>query len=159
MTKLDLANRYGRVMGQNGFGSKRVILIRVETGLGQNRFELERVRVGTGLGESGFRVGSVKKMFFFKVIDKNSEHEEKIKSVIEKNNELKSSCESLHVEKSPLVLKKSVLLSQLRVIMVNMQKLVDQNTLLEDSLSTANTELKDLREKSKGLEEVCELLL
>ncbi|KAJ0599841.1 putative protein Networked (NET), actin-binding (NAB) [Helianthus annuus] len=92
------------------------------------------------------------------ICEKNSEHEEKIKTVIEKNNELESSCESLHVEKSALVLEKSVLLSQLHVITVNMQKLVDQNTLLEDSLSTANTELEDLREKSKGLEEVCELL-
>ncbi|KAI7725172.1 hypothetical protein M8C21_033798 [Ambrosia artemisiifolia] len=92
------------------------------------------------------------------ICEKNSEHEEKIKKFIEKNNDLESFCESLHVEKSALVLEKSVLLSQLHVISVNMQKLVDQNTVLEDSLSTANTELEDLREKSKGLEEVCELL-
>ncbi|KAI3786768.1 hypothetical protein L1987_40710 [Smallanthus sonchifolius] len=85
-------------------------------------------------------------------------HEEKIKLVIEKNNDLESSCESLHVEKSALVLEKSVLLSQLHVISVNMQKVTDQNTVLENSLSTANIELENLRVKSKGLEEVCKLL-
>ncbi|KAK1428573.1 hypothetical protein QVD17_17411 [Tagetes erecta] len=86
------------------------------------------------------------------------DHEEKIKTVTEKNNDLESSCELLHVEKSALVVEQSVLLSQLNVITVNMQKLIDQNTVLEDSLSTANIELESLRAKSKGLEEVCELL-
>ncbi|KAK9076890.1 hypothetical protein SSX86_005225 [Deinandra increscens subsp. villosa] len=86
------------------------------------------------------------------------DHEEKIKTVIEKSNGLESSCELLYVEKSALAVEKSVLLSQLHVITVNIQELVDQNTALENSLSAANIEVENLREKSKGLEEVCELL-
>ncbi|XP_076913469.1 protein NETWORKED 1A-like [Bidens hawaiensis] len=92
------------------------------------------------------------------ICEKNSDCEAKLETVIEKNNDLESVYESLHVEKSSLVIEKSVLLSQLHVITNNMQKLVDQNTVLEGSLLTANTELEDLRAKSKGLEDVCELL-
>ncbi|XP_012857172.1 PREDICTED: protein NETWORKED 1A-like [Erythranthe guttata] len=40
----------------------------------------------------------------------------------------------------------------------NMQSLVGRNAVLENSLSTAKIELEGLREKSKGLEEICELL-
>nr|GEX86782.1 protein NETWORKED 1A [Tanacetum cinerariifolium] len=89
---------------------------------------------------------------------KNVDHEEKIKTVIEKNTDLESSCELLVVEKSAAVLEKTVLLSQLHIVTVSMQKLMDQNTVLENSLSAANTELDNLRGKSKDLEAVCELL-
>ncbi|KAJ0492890.1 hypothetical protein HanIR_Chr12g0579941 [Helianthus annuus] len=54
--------------GQNGSIKKRVVLVRVKTGSGQNGFGSERVRVGTGFGServSG-RVGLVKNMFFLK---------------------------------------------------------------------------------------------
>ncbi|MFS7978257.1 hypothetical protein Hanom_Chr10g00913411 [Helianthus anomalus] len=44
--------------GQNGSIKKRVVLVRVETGSGQNGFGLERVRVGMGSGQNWFRVGS-----------------------------------------------------------------------------------------------------
>ncbi|KAI7728231.1 hypothetical protein M8C21_012276 [Ambrosia artemisiifolia] len=53
------------------------------------------------------------------------------------NADLQSSSESFHVEKSALVL---------------------QKTVLENSLSAANIELEKLKERSKGLEELCELL-
>ncbi|KAJ0917563.1 hypothetical protein HanRHA438_Chr05g0207391 [Helianthus annuus] len=71
LCRLDLANGSGRVMGQNGFGSKRVNYtkgllwfgskrVRVRTGPGQNGF-----RVGSGPGQNGFRVGSGQFFFFF----------------------------------------------------------------------------------------------
>ncbi|KAJ9550825.1 LOW QUALITY PROTEIN: hypothetical protein OSB04_014870, partial [Centaurea solstitialis] len=44
------------------------------------------------------------------------------------------------------------------MITANMQKLMDQSSVLENSLSSANVELEHLREKSKGLEELSELL-
>ncbi|GJS53473.1 protein NETWORKED 1A [Tanacetum coccineum] len=92
------------------------------------------------------------------ICEKNVDHEEKIKTIIEKNTDLESSCELLVVEKSAAVLEKTVLLSQLHIVTVSMQKLMDQNTVLENSLSAANTELDNLRGKSKDLEAVCELL-
>ncbi|MFS7968095.1 hypothetical protein Hanom_Chr09g00793521 [Helianthus anomalus] len=40
--------------GQNGSIKKRVVLVRVETGSGQNGFGSKRVRVKTGSGRNGF---------------------------------------------------------------------------------------------------------
>ncbi|KAD4177997.1 hypothetical protein E3N88_26588 [Mikania micrantha] len=88
----------------------------------------------------------------------NIDHEENIKTLINKNNDFEGSCELLHVEKTALVLEKTVLLSQLHVISVDMQKLMDQNNTLEKSFSNANIEVDNLRQKSKNLEEICELL-
>ncbi|KAI3827745.1 hypothetical protein L1987_01828 [Smallanthus sonchifolius] len=92
------------------------------------------------------------------ICDENGDHEEKIKTLTEKNTDLESSRELLHVEKSALVLERTVLSSQLHIITGSMQKLINQKTVLENFLSTANMELQNLREKSKGLEELCELL-
>lgn len=61
-------------------------------------------------------------------------------------------------EKTALVAEKSSLLSQFQFVTESMLKLLEKNTLLEDSLSGANKELEGLRAKSKGLEEFCQLL-
>ncbi|XP_071729765.1 protein NETWORKED 1B-like [Rutidosis leptorrhynchoides] len=90
-----------------------------------------------------------------KLKQKNGDREETIKNIIEKNNDLESSCELLHVETS---IEKTVLLSQLHIVSVNLQKLMDRNSVLENSLSTANIQLDNLRDKSKGLEELCDIL-
>ncbi|KAG6668800.1 hypothetical protein I3843_01G189900 [Carya illinoinensis] len=71
---------------------------------------------------------------------------------------LQQSCQFLHEDKATLVAEKAALLSQLQIITENMQKLMDKNTLLENSLSCANLELEGLRAKSKSLEELCQLL-
>ncbi|KAL7593002.1 hypothetical protein Lser_V15G33837 [Lactuca serriola] len=96
------------------------------------------------------------------IIEKDSDEQkrlpEKIEELIQKNSSLETSYELLHGEQSALVLEKTILLSQLHIITVNMQKLGDQNMILENALSTANLELENLREKSKGLESLCELL-
>ncbi|KAI3727318.1 hypothetical protein L1987_67131 [Smallanthus sonchifolius] len=92
------------------------------------------------------------------ICEENGDHEEKIKILTVKNTDLESSRELLHVEKSALVLEKTVLSSQLHIITGSMQKLIDQKSVVENSLSAANMELQNLREKSKGLEELCELL-
>ncbi|XP_012848284.1 PREDICTED: protein NETWORKED 1A-like [Erythranthe guttata] len=64
----------------------------------------------------------------------------------------------IYGEKTALVAEKASILSQLQAMTENMQSLVGRNAVLEDSLSTAKIELEDLREKSKGLEEICKLL-
>ncbi|KAE9589032.1 hypothetical protein Lal_00000350 [Lupinus albus] len=68
------------------------------------------------------------------------------------------SCHVLQEEKSVLVAEKSALLSQLQIITESMQKLLDKNTLLENSLFDAKFELAGLRAKSSSLEEFCNLL-
>ncbi|OIW06644.1 hypothetical protein TanjilG_04038 [Lupinus angustifolius] len=68
------------------------------------------------------------------------------------------SCHVLQEEKSVLVAEKSALLSQLQIITESMQKLLDKNTLLENSLFDAKSELVELRAKSSSLEEFCKLL-
>ncbi|XP_022974420.1 protein NETWORKED 1A-like [Cucurbita maxima] len=78
-------------------------------------------------------------------------------SLAELNAELEKVKESQE-EKTALVAEKSSLLSQLQNVTENMLKLLEKNTLLEDSLSGANKELEGLRAKSKGLEEFCQLL-
>ncbi|KAG8373097.1 hypothetical protein BUALT_Bualt12G0135200 [Buddleja alternifolia] len=71
---------------------------------------------------------------------------------------LKESCEILHGEKSTLAADKASLLSQLQTITENMHKLLEKNVILENSLSMSKVELESLREKSKGLEDICEIL-
>ncbi|KAL4584765.1 hypothetical protein LXL04_009375 [Taraxacum kok-saghyz] len=94
--------------------------------------------------------------------DENSvikdDQKEKMEELMNKNSSLENSYKLLHGEQSSLVLEKTVLLSQLHIVSVSMQKLSDQNTVLENCLATANLELENLREKSKGLESLCELL-
>ncbi|KAL7237288.1 hypothetical protein ACSBR2_003556 [Camellia fascicularis] len=60
---------------------------------------------------------------------------------------LQESCQSLHA-----------LLSKSQIITENMQKILEKNTVLENSLFGANVELEGLREKSKSLEELCKSL-
>ncbi|KAL8026333.1 hypothetical protein ABFX02_14G019500 [Erythranthe guttata] len=64
----------------------------------------------------------------------------------------------IYGEKTALVAEKASILSQLQAMTENMQSLVGRNAVLENSLSTAKIELEGLREKSKGLDEICELL-
>ncbi|MFS7961274.1 hypothetical protein Hanom_Chr08g00713061 [Helianthus anomalus] len=63
---LDLANRSGRVMSQNGFGSKWVRVKTIQLKKGLFWFGSKRVRVGTGSGQNWFSVGSgwLKNVFF-----------------------------------------------------------------------------------------------
>uniref|UniRef100_A0A5B7BUD0 Putative centromere-associated protein E n=1 Tax=Davidia involucrata TaxID=16924 RepID=A0A5B7BUD0_DAVIN len=81
-----------------------------------------------------------------------------LEALREKVKELQESCQFLHGEKSTLVAEKAALLWQLQLVTENMQKVLDKNTILENSLSGANLELEGLRAKSKSLEEVCQLL-
>ncbi|KAH6757188.1 hypothetical protein C2S53_019077 [Perilla frutescens var. hirtella] len=76
----------------------------------------------------------------------------------EKVKALQESCQLQHGEKATLVAEKASLLSQLQAITENMNNLLGQNAVLENSLSAAKVELEGLREKSKGLEEICDLL-
>ncbi|KAI7989204.1 Protein NETWORKED 1A [Camellia lanceoleosa] len=71
---------------------------------------------------------------------------------------LQESCQSLHGEKSALVSEKAALLSQSQIITENMQKILEKNTVLENSVFGANVELEGLREKSKSLGELCKSL-
>ncbi|XP_010532576.1 PREDICTED: protein NETWORKED 1A-like [Tarenaya hassleriana] len=82
----------------------------------------------------------------------------KLESSREKANDLQERCESLREEKSELVAERSNFLSQLQLMAENMQKLLDKNTLLENSLSGANIELEGLRSRSKCFEEFFQLL-
>lgn len=81
-----------------------------------------------------------------------------LQSSKEKSQTLQVSCHDLKEEKSALVAEKAVILSQLQTITETMQGLIEKNTLQQDSLYGVNGELEGLRAKSKGLEEVCDLL-
>ncbi|CAN4091278.1 unnamed protein product [Withania somnifera] len=76
----------------------------------------------------------------------------------EKVRVLQESCQILNGEKLTLVAEKGSLLSQLQIITDSMQKLLEKNAVLENSLFGAKVELEGLGEKSKGLEEICQLL-
>ncbi|KAL8158254.1 protein NETWORKED 1A-like [Apium graveolens] len=82
----------------------------------------------------------------------------KLEGSNERANELQESCNILHAEKSSLATEKSLILSQLQIITENMQKLLERNTFLENSLSSANVDIEGLRTKSKSLEDLCQLL-
>ncbi|GFQ05333.1 hypothetical protein PHJA_002677400 [Phtheirospermum japonicum] len=90
---------------------------------------------------------------------------EEIEEALEKKVIVESSLSGLnadlaasHGEKAALVAEKASILSQLHAMTENMQNLLGKNAVLEDSLSAAKIELQGLREKSKGLGEICELL-
>ncbi|CAN8324507.1 unnamed protein product [Cochlearia groenlandica] len=71
----------------------------------------------------------------------------------EKAEDLQVRCESLKGERSEVAVERANLFSQLQVMTANMQKLLEQNSLLEKSLSNANIELESLRDKSKYFED------
>ncbi|KAL6535277.1 hypothetical protein OROMI_026651 [Orobanche minor] len=75
-------------------------------------------------------------------------------SVSDLNTQLAASRE----EKANLVAEKASVLSQLQAVTESMNNLFGKNAVLEDALTTAKAELQGLREKSKGLEEICELI-
>lgn len=76
----------------------------------------------------------------------------------QKVREIQETYQFVRGEKSVLVTEKATLLSQLHGLTENMQKLLEKNAVLENSLSDAKVELEGLRERSKGLEEICQLL-
>ncbi|XP_038719347.1 protein NETWORKED 1B-like [Tripterygium wilfordii] len=76
----------------------------------------------------------------------------------EKVRELQESCQFLQGEKYSLVAEKVIILGQLQIMAKNMQKIFEKNASLESSLSAANAQLDNLRVKSKGLEDFCQLL-
>ncbi|EPS73098.1 hypothetical protein M569_01665, partial [Genlisea aurea] len=88
------------------------------------------------------------------LIDLDSE----LHSTREKMKALQESFRLLHGEKSTLVADKASLLSQLQGVTDTIHNLLERNALLENSLSSVKVELEGLRGKSKGLEEICELL-
>ncbi|KAJ4842784.1 hypothetical protein Tsubulata_024926 [Turnera subulata] len=83
---------------------------------------------------------------------------DKLEGSREKVKELESSCQLLQAEKSGIAAEKAIMLSQLQIMTENVQKILEKNALLETTLSSANVELEVLRTKSKGLEELCEML-
>lgn len=73
--------------------------------------------------------------------------------------QLQESCRSLEGEKSSLIADKAGLLSQLQMITENMQKLLEKNASLESSLSSGRAEVEGLREKSRRVDEFCQLMI
>ncbi|KAK4767410.1 hypothetical protein SAY86_015160 [Trapa natans] len=73
--------------------------------------------------------------------------------------QLQESCQSLEGEKSSLIADKANLLSQLQIITENLQKLLEKNASLESSLSFGRAEVEGLREKSRRVDEFCQLLI
>ncbi|KAG6432274.1 hypothetical protein SASPL_103849 [Salvia splendens] len=71
---------------------------------------------------------------------------------------LQESSRFLLGEKAAFVSEKASLLSQLKSMTDNMHNLLERNAVLENTLCNARVELEGLREKSKGLEELCDLL-
>uniref|UniRef100_A0A7N0R9R2 NAB domain-containing protein n=1 Tax=Kalanchoe fedtschenkoi TaxID=63787 RepID=A0A7N0R9R2_KALFE len=71
---------------------------------------------------------------------------------------LQESCQFLQGEKSSLIAEKATLLSQFQIVTEMMQKLFEKNSMLENSLTIANTELGGLKENYKNMEEICQLL-
>ncbi|XP_020698182.1 protein NETWORKED 1A [Dendrobium catenatum] len=66
---------------------------------------------------------------------------------------LEGSCESLNAAVSTHVSEKTALAFQIETLAGNVEKLSEKNTLLENSLDDANTELEGLRLKLRDLEE------
>lgn len=71
-----------------------------------------------------------------------------VKELQDENSKLKQDCEINRNEKAAL-------LEQLKI----MEKLMEKNSLLENSLADLNVELEGVREKVKALEESCQSLL
>ncbi|XP_042018247.1 protein NETWORKED 1D-like [Salvia splendens] len=76
-----------------------------------------------------------------------------------KIEELEQSCQSLILEKSTLLDEKETLTTQLQETNKNLEKLSQNNTVLEISLSDAHHQLEALKAKSKILEDSCQLLV
>lgn len=76
----------------------------------------------------------------------------------EKYKEIKEAYRILQGEKSDLAAEKTNLFSQLQIITVTMEKLMEKNVSLDTSLFGANSELEKLRGKYKSLEESFTLL-
>jgi chromosome segregation ATPase len=100
-----------------------------------------------------------------KLLEKNSVLENSISdlnaelnSVRGKVNVLEETCQSLLVEKSALAAEKATLFSELQVTTEKLEKLTENNNLLENSLFDVNAELDGLRGKSKILEDTCQLV-
>lgn len=100
-----------------------------------------------------------------KLLEKNSVLENSISdlnaeldSVRGKVNVLEGTCQSLLVEKSTLAAEKATLFSQLQATTEKLEKLSENNNLLENSLFDVSTELDVLRGKSRILEDACQLL-
>ncbi|XP_012846857.1 PREDICTED: LOW QUALITY PROTEIN: protein NETWORKED 1B-like [Erythranthe guttata] len=81
-----------------------------------------------------------------------------IKCLHEENSKLRQLCENGRNEEAIMSKKLENIEDALLTMTENMQSLVGRNAVLENSLSTAKIELKGLRQKSKRLEEICELL-
>ncbi|XP_042047034.1 protein NETWORKED 1D-like [Salvia splendens] len=76
-----------------------------------------------------------------------------------KIEELEQSCQSLTQERSGLLDEKETLTTQLLETNKNLEKLTENNTVLELSLSDAHHQLEALKAKSKILEDSCQLLV
>ncbi|KAG1347732.1 protein NETWORKED 1A [Cocos nucifera] len=76
----------------------------------------------------------------------------------EKIKTLEDSCEYFHGKISIHLSEKAVLVSHVEAIAQNMEKLLEKNTFLENSLSDLSIELEDLRGKLEGLEKYCQSL-
>ncbi|XP_009794909.1 protein NETWORKED 1A-like isoform X2 [Nicotiana sylvestris] len=88
-----------------------------------------------------------------------SDENDELQGSQEKVRALQESCQILNGEKSTLVTEKAALLSQLQILSENMQKLLEKNDVLENSCFGAKAELEGLREKAKGLEEICQFMM
>ncbi|XP_057800951.1 protein NETWORKED 1D [Salvia miltiorrhiza] len=76
-----------------------------------------------------------------------------------KIEELEQSCQSLMQEKSTLLDEKASLTTQLQETNKNLEKLSENNTVLQISLSDAHHQVEALKAKSKILEDSCQLLV
>ncbi|CAK8571884.1 unnamed protein product [Lathyrus sativus] len=100
-----------------------------------------------------------------KLLEKNSVLENSISelnseldSLRGKVNVLEETCQTLLAEKSTLAADKDTLFSQLQAATEKLEKLSENNNLLENSLFDVNAELDGLRVKSKVLQDTCQLL-
>ncbi|KAF5738858.1 putative Kinase interacting (KIP1-like) family protein [Tripterygium wilfordii] len=94
-----------------------------------------------------------------KLLEKNallenslSDFNVELEAVRKKVKALEESCETLLEEKSTLTSEKGMLLSQLQSANENLEKLLEKNKILENSLFDANTELEGLRINFNNLE-------
>ncbi|XP_043691816.1 protein NETWORKED 1D-like [Telopea speciosissima] len=100
-----------------------------------------------------------------KILEKNallenslSDATAELEGLREKVKLLDGSCQSLCEEKSALVAEKVSLVSQLEIMAEKVQKLLENNTLLENSLSDVVAELEGSKIKAKSLGESCQSL-
>lgn len=116
--------------------------------------------------EKGEKIALLEKLEVMeKLIEQNSLLENslsdlnaELEGVRERLKALEESYESLLREKSTLISEKDSLISQLSNTTVNVEKLLEENTFLDNSLSDANAELEGLRAKSRSLEDSYRLL-